>query len=150
MSGAKPKPNSPYPLTEFKTMTQSETILPDWLVCCEGHLYDCNRAGWHTAPPFRANYQRTFTEISTVAELKATLRAGGYAWPGGYPLYFITSDGGALAFETVRAEFRNVADSIRRGISDGWRVVGCSVNWESDIVDDHTGQPIESTYGVTE
>jgi hypothetical protein len=75
------------------------------------------------------------------------LRAGPFAWPGGYPLYFICEDGGVLSFESARSEFGNIADSIRRDISDGWRVVGCDINLEdSQLICDHTGARIPSAY----
>ena len=95
----------------------------------------------------RENYCRTHREIDTVADLKATIRAGKYAWPGGYPMFFITSDGAALSFEAVEQEFYQVVYSIRNKIDDGWRVVGCDINYENaDLVCDHTGNPIESAY----
>ena len=85
--------------------------------------------------------------IRTAIDLKTALRNGPYAWPGGYPLYFVTSDGGALSFDTVRAEFRSVLDSVKTETDDGWRVVACDVNWENgSLLDDHTGDPIESAY----
>ena len=88
-------------------------------------------------------------EIKTVADLDEALERGPFAWPGGYPIYFITEDGGALAFETVKKEY----DQIREAIEDddtsgGWRVSYCDINWEDeDLVDDHTGDSIESAYG---
>ena len=113
-----------------------------------GHLRDTRVEHWESKPPLRRRYKCIYGRIENTAQLKATLRHGKYAWPGGYPLYFITSDGCALSFETVRAELRNVIDSIKRKINDGWRVIGCDVNWEdADLVDDHTGNPIESAYG---
>ena len=39
----------------------------------------------------------------TVSELKQHFykgKANAYAWPGGYPVYFITSDGASLCPET--------------------------------------------------
>jgi hypothetical protein len=98
----------------------------------------------------RENYQRTHAEIRTVADLKATLRNGSVVWPGGYPLAFWTRDGAALSFETVRAEFVRVVDAIKRDdVYSGWLVVACDVNWEdADLVDAHTGKPIEAAYGV--
>lgn len=35
------------------------------------------------------------THELTIDDLKAHLEADKYAWPGGYPLFFITSDGAA-------------------------------------------------------
>jgi hypothetical protein len=81
------------------------------------------------------------------SELKTALRNGPYAWPGGYPLYFVTSDGAALSFDAVRSEYKQVLFSIRHGVNDGWRVIGMQVNWEDpDLYCDHTGKRIESAY----
>ena len=115
----------------------------------DGALYDTRIADWNKLPPLRANYRLTHAHIETAADLKATLRAGSAAWPGGYPLYFITADGGALSFESVRAELANVlwaiANNERMG---GWRVVACAINYEdSDLTCDHSGKRIESAYG---
>lgn len=99
--------------------------------------------------PVRRNYRYPHATIGSVADLKATLRAGGHAWPGGYPLHFVTADGAALSFDTVRREFRLVVDAVRRrDNAGGWRVIGCDVNWEDDsLTDAHTGERIESAYG---
>ena len=62
-------------------------------------------------------------------------------------MYFITQDGGALSFATVRAEWRNVVWDFLWDMSSGWRVCGCDINYEdSDLYDDHTGERIESAY----
>lgn len=84
--------------------------------------------------------------ITTTKQLKAALRTGPYAWPGGYPLYFIASDGAALSFQAVRDNFRSVLWSIRNKANDGWRVTAIDVNWE-DICCEHTGERIPSAYG---
>lgn len=99
--------------------------------------------------PIRSNYSRTHNGIESVADLKATLRAGAFAWPGGYPLYFVTADGESLSFDTVRREFRQIVSSVKhRDNTGGWRVVGTDINWESDLVDAHTGATIPSAYGA--
>ena len=119
--------------------------LPEHLFVSVG-LYDTREPDW-AGNPIRADYCQSHSRIETVSALKATLRAGSYAWPGGYPMYFVTSDGAALLFETVREELHNIIDSIRRGVDDGWRVVATDINWEDgDLVDDHTGERIESAY----
>jgi len=110
-------------------------------------LYDTRRKDWHKQPPLRPDYMKHFSVITNTAELLATLRAGPSAWPGGYPLYFITSDGGALSFATVQKNLRRVLSSIRDQSSDGWQVVACDVNWEdAELFDDHTGEKIPSAY----
>ncbi|WP_316172868.1 hypothetical protein [Bradyrhizobium sp. SZCCHNRI2049] len=85
--------------------------------------------------------------INSISDFRAAVRNGSYAWPGGYPLYFVTSDGAALSFDAAKAERRNILESIRDKSSDGWRVVGCLINWEdSELVCDHTGKRIECAY----
>lgn len=117
---------------------------------CDGALHDTRQQDW-TSHPIRAIYSRTFGRITNTLELRATLRAGAYAWPGGYPLYFLTSDGAALSFDTVRAEYAQVSRAIREGSRDGWRVIGCEINYEDPgLTCEHSGRPIESAYGVPE
>ena len=74
-----------------------------------------------------------------------------YAWPGGYPRYLVMVDGGALCSACCRSEFRNIADSAMRGISDGWRPYDSDINWESpDLYCDHCNKRIESAYAEPE
>lgn len=73
----------------------------------------------------------------TPLEVKRALKAGPYAWPGGYPLFFTTRDGAALSFAAMRERFREEAGAVE----------GVSVNWEdSDLYCDHTGERIPSAY----
>lgn len=84
--------------------------------------------------------------IDTVKDFKNALR-NPYAWPGGYPRYFITSDEAALSMQTAREEFRLIAHAIKHGEDDGWRITCCEINWEDDdLIDDHSGELIESAY----
>jgi hypothetical protein len=84
----------------------------------------------------------------TTKQLKQQLRDGSFAWPGGYPLYFIADDGAALSFEAVTENIKSVIWSMRHKVSDGWRVIGCEVNWEDDSMTcAHTGELIGSAYG---
>ena len=113
---------------------------------CEGDLYDTREADW-SRHPLRANYERTHRDIQTVADFKATMRNGAYAWPGGYPMYLITSDGAALSFESAKSESRNVMEAIADKSDNGWRVVACDINYEdNDLICDHSGEFIECAY----
>ena len=117
--------------------------LPDTLfVGVDGALY---RAGDYSAA-VRPNYSGHRRAIETVADLKATLRAGAYAWPGGYALYFVTADGGVLSFAAAREEFATIAAAIRdNDTRGGWRIIGtgCTADDDDTPVCDHTGRPIE-------
>ena len=112
----------------------------------DGALHDTRMANW-SSRPIRTNYKLHHRSIDSVADLKATLRAGAYAWPGGYPLFFITSDGAALSFDSARENLPQVIWSIANGVNDGWRVVACDINYEDgDLTCDHSGKQIESAY----
>ncbi|MGY4224350.1 hypothetical protein ACVMIH_001711 [Bradyrhizobium sp. USDA 4503] len=113
----------------------------------DGGLYDTRRPDWHKAAPLRAVYRRHFRAIRTAAEFKATLRAGAYAWPGGYPLAFLTTDGAALCFDCARSERRNVFWSIANRCNDGWRVMACDMIDSDDSEEttcDHCSKEIGS------
>ena len=86
--------------------------------------------------------------IKTLSDFRAAMRNGPYAWPGGYPLYFITSDGAALSFKAAKDNARLIIESLGHNTQDGWRVVACDVNWEGDdLLCCHTGKLIPSAYG---
>lgn len=83
----------------------------------------------------------------SISDFRRDIRTGPYAWPGGYPLFFITSDGCALSFAAAKSERRNILEAIATHSSDGWRVEACVANWEdSALYCDHTGKRIESAY----
>lgn len=111
------------------------------------HLHEFEGDLWRDNQIIRENYAKHHRAITGVDDLKATLRAGQWAWPGGYPLFFITSDGAALSFESVREEFYQCCYSSRHGLNDGWRIVGCDINYEEvDLVCDHSSKPIQCAY----
>jgi hypothetical protein len=114
---------------------------------CEGSLHDTRDSDW-SKRPLRSIFAQRFSTIETTAALRATLRGGPYAWPGGYPLYFITHDGEALSFASVRKNLATILDSIAHNHKDGWRVVACDVNYEdSTLTCADSGERIESAYG---
>lgn len=87
-------------------------------------------------------------KIKTLSDFRAAMRNGPYAWPGGYPLYFITNDGAALSFKAAKDNARSIIESIAHNARDGWRVVACDVNWEDDsLLCDATFEQIPSAYG---
>lgn len=85
----------------------------------------------------------------TTKELKQYIRNGKYAWPGGYPLYFIAYDGSPLSFETVKENYKEVLYATKYfGDFSGWSVERCEVNWEnSELRCSHSNEPIECAYG---
>lgn len=85
--------------------------------------------------------------IKTPSDFGKALKQGPYAWPGGYPCFFITSDGAALDFDCAKKEARQITDAIRSNAHNGWKVEAVDVNWEDgDLTCDHCSKPIESAY----
>lgn len=91
-------------------------------------------------------------EIKTLADLDEALSQGKYTSIGSYPIFFITADGGVLSYDTVKEERETIAEAIEDDdTSGGWRVNAADVNWEDpDLIDDHTGERIESAYAEDE
>jgi hypothetical protein len=132
-------------VTVNNTTQQAMTTPQHLFVGPEGDLYD-TRKGFKT--PLREKYSFTFSGIETASQFKATIRAGAYAWPGGYPLYFITKDGAALCFACARKEARQVFWDFLNDCSTGWHITGCAINYEEpDLTCDHCSKAIESAYG---
>lgn len=67
-----------------------------------------------------------------------------FAWPGGYEIYGITSDGACLCCDCMRSEYRQVARAIREHSHDGWRVdaVDCAANLDEPETCAHCNKTI--------
>lgn len=87
-----------------------------------GDLYDTRNANWSALPPLRKAFKTHSTHISNIAQVKSCLRAGQYAWPGGYDLMFATTTGDSLCFKCVKEEFHQVIWEFDSGTNSGWRI----------------------------
>lgn len=111
----------------------------------DGCLYDTRADGWNKLPPLRPNYSRPHREIGTVADLKASLRAGQFTFPGAYEIFYLTADGACLCHDCVRREFRQIADAIRTNdLHGGWAIGATCHTGETDaeVICDHCGRVI--------
>jgi hypothetical protein len=96
------------------------------------------------------NKGKTNMEIKSISDFRRAVRNGPYAWPGGYPCFWLMADGEACAFDVCKSERRNMLQALadkdtRR--NDGWLPVALEINWEdSDLHCAHTGKRIESAY----
>jgi len=71
-----------------------------------------------------------------------------YAWPGGYPMFLVMSDGGTLCIDCSKSEYKYIAQSNRYNQNDGWKPEGIDINWEdTTLYCDHCNTLIESAYG---
>lgn len=76
--------------------------------------------------------------------LATTLANNPYAWPGGYPLHAVTSDGGVLCHHCAHTERAYIGTTDG---SDGWNVIGLCINWEdAHLFCDNCGRRVESAY----
>lgn len=87
--------------------------------------------------------------IKHVFDFNKALEVGPYAWPGGYPHYFITSDCEALSFSAAQENAGLVRDAIiTNDKHGGWKVIAMTINWEDETLTcSHTDERIESAYG---
>jgi hypothetical protein len=87
----------------------------------------------------------------TAIEFTQILESGPYAWPGGYPLYFIMADGEPLSFKAAIDEKDRILTELEDKCDPAWRPVAHEVNWEDgDLYCAHSNERIESAYEETE
>jgi len=82
----------------------------------------------------------------SLSEVKSRLRTGPYVWPGGYPLFFVSTDGSTLSFAAVQQNWRQVVWDALNKADTGWTMDAVDVNWESDLSCDVNNTPIERAY----
>ena len=84
------------------------------------------------------------TTQSKSLKLADQLSAQPYAWPGGYPMFAITSDGAALCHKCCSTERESIGTTTG---SDGWCVIALDINYEdTSLYCDHCSNQIESAY----
>jgi hypothetical protein len=87
--------------------------------------------------------------IKTISDFRKAVRLGPYAWPGGYPLYWLMADGEACAFDVAKTERRLMLEAIAHPeyLDHQWLPIALEINYEdSELVCAHTGKKIESAY----
>ena len=69
-----------------------------------------------------------------------------FVWPGGYPLYYVTQDGGVLCPGCAKtAELEGLTNNPD---DPQWYIVAAQANWEDEeLTCDHCNEKIESAYG---
>ena len=62
-----------------------------------------------------------------------------YAWPGGYDIAYVTSDGACLCATCMNNPANPVHFRDEDDCSDGWLVVDvdCAANWDEPMTCDH-------------
>lgn len=124
--------------------------LPNHLFVSEsGDLFDTRRPDWHKLPPIRAGYSTHHRTITNGRELRATIRAGGAAWPGGYTVALHMNDGEMVSIDALsrdRSALWHALWDIRN--NPRGRIVGCDTYDEGPTVRcAYTNEDIASSYG---
>ena len=91
--------------------------------------------------------------IKTVDDFRKALSDGQYAWPGGYPRYFIMKDNEAMSFDSCEKEQKRIESAMADETScdDEWIPVAVDINWEDDyLFCAHSGEKIECAYPTDE
>lgn len=70
-----------------------------------------------------------------------------WAWPGGYPIYYLCADGGILCPKCANLPDVASADPLDKQ----WYLEASGIHWEgAPLTCDHCNATIESAYGPTE
>lgn len=84
------------------------------------------------------------TTASKSLRLADTLAREPFAWPGGYPRYAVTSDGGCLCSSCCKTERDLIGTTTG---SDGWNVVWIGINYEdNELACDNCHEEIVAAY----
>lgn len=68
-----------------------------------------------------------------------------WAWPGGYPIFYITADDGVLCSKCAN---NNITLTSDRDGDDQWRIVAADINYEDTSLHcDNCNELVESAYG---
>lgn len=85
--------------------------------------------------------------ISELKEYFYKGKAKPFAWPGGYPLFYVTTDGAALCPTCVTKERAQIFRSTHERSHDGWAIAGVDANYEDiNLYCDHCGKSIDPAY----
>lgn len=84
-----------------------------------------------------------------VKDLQGFIRSNGFAWPGGYPMILVMSDGGVIDAKSARENYRQIREAMRANDRrSDWHPGGIDIHWEGPPeICAHSGREIPSAYG---
>lgn len=78
---------------------------------------------------------------------KPTGEVSAYAWPGGYPIYYLAADSETFCPACVNKEIKRIVDATIEDEDRDFQIVARDVNWEdADMHCVHCNKRIESAY----
>lgn len=82
---------------------------------------------------------------------QTVLEVGAYAWPGGYPIFYLAEDNGVLCPKCVEENLDQCIGDPEETFHDQWKIVAHDCNWEDpSLYCDHCGKRVESAYAEPE
>lgn len=85
-------------------------------------------------------------DIDNLVDLQKAINTGPYAWPGGYPVFFLMADCQPVSFDAVVDNYDEVLAAFDSGDAQ-WRPIVLCINWEdTDLYCAHTNKRIEAAY----
>jgi hypothetical protein len=95
-------------------------------------------------------------KIKNISDFRKAVRHGPYAWPGGYPVYFLMADGEAISFNAAKKDRRACLEALRANQENqfpdkDWLPVAMEINWtDGHLYCAASGERIESAYAEPE
>lgn len=86
--------------------------------------------------------------INSVSDFRKAMRVGPYAFPGGYPTYFIMKDGSTVSYQAAKkiVPRKLSKNNIREMLVD--IPIALEINWEdNELYCEMTNERIPSAYG---
>ena len=74
---------------------------------------EITKGNWHT---------KTY-DLNNPVHMARYIARNQYAWPGGYELCGVTSDGALLCSNCVKEEYVTIHHSTKHAYNDGWQIV---------------------------
>lgn len=102
---------------------------------------------WAAAKAWRAtNPGKPRKDTALVQSVKRFVKEK-YAWPGGYPMFMIMSDGDVLCHTCTKKNLKQILTSTREKARDGWKAGGVDINYEDkDLYCANCDEQIEVAY----
>jgi len=82
----------------------------------------------------------------TLEKVKDAIRTP-YAWPGGYPVYTVMSDGELMCPDCARENYKLIVQATKDQLRDGWQAEGSMILYEGLAYCCHCDKELESAYG---